>query len=134
MAAVSNVVWAWHTRTQRLQGSTLCGSGAFQTALPSHQAMPSSPQCASLSKRIYVLRQAATFRPVTASADHPQVGVFNEAALQRFDLVLSEAAKNGIKVIFPMVDGDNYLGGPQWYFDQARTAHIKCRNANLRIC
>ena len=49
------------------------------------------------------------------------MGVFNEAALQRFDLVLSEAAKNGIKVIFPLVNGNNFLGGPQWYFDQART-------------
>ena len=50
------------------------------------------------------------------------MGVFNEAALQRFDLVLSEAAKNGIKVIFPLVNGNNYLGGPQWYYDEARTA------------
>ena len=60
--------------------------------------------------------------------------MFNEAALQRFDLVLSEAAKNGIKVIFPMVDGDNYLGGPQWYFDQARTAVIKHSNVKTRRC
>ena len=89
---------------------------------------PSSPQCASQSKRTDIVNQAATFLLVTASTKQVQVGVFNEAALQRFDLVLSEAAKNDIKVIFPMVDGDNYLGGPQWYFDQARTAYNKAQN------
>lgn len=51
-----------------------------------------------------------------------QVGVFNEAALQRFDLILAEAARNGIYVIFPLVDGDAYLGGPQWYYEQATPA------------
>ena len=61
-----------------------------------------------------------------------QVGTYNEAALQRFDLVLSEAAKNGIKVIFPLVNGDNLLGGPQWYFDQARTACLKAAENELR--
>ena len=48
-----------------------------------------------------------------------QIGVFNELALQRFDLILAEAARNGIYVIFPMVDGDAYLGGPEWYYEQA---------------
>ena len=62
-----------------------------------------------------------------------QVGVYNEAALQRFDLVLSEAAKNGIKVIFPLVNGDNFLGGPQWYFDQACRACFRQAHLLLRI-
>ena len=51
-----------------------------------------------------------------------QIGVFNELALQRFDLILSEAARNGIYVIFPLVDGDAYLGGPEWYYEQASPA------------
>ncbi|KAK9839413.1 hypothetical protein WJX81_000612 [Elliptochloris bilobata] len=54
-----------------------------------------------------------------SDAIQPTVGVFNELALQRFDLVLAEAARNSIKVIFPLVDGD---GGPQWYFDQVLRA------------
>ena len=49
-----------------------------------------------------------------------QVGTFNEASLLRFDLVLSEAAKNGIKVIFPFVNYWPYMGGMQWYVDQVR--------------
>ncbi|KAK9839525.1 hypothetical protein WJX81_007392 [Elliptochloris bilobata] len=53
-----------------------------------------------------------------SDAVQPTVGVFNELALKRFDLVLSEAAKNGIKVIFSLVNGDAYLGGPQWYYNQ----------------
>ena len=65
-------------------------------------------------------------------AGQAQVGVYNKAALQRFDLVLSEAAKNGIKVIFPLVNGDNFLGGPQWYFDQARRACIRQAHLLLR--
>ena len=48
--------------------------------------------------------------------------MFNELALQRFDLILAEAARNGIYVIFPMVDGDAYLGGPEWYYEQATPA------------
>ena len=91
-------------------GPTVPPSDAIQpTVRPTVQA-----HTCSLANSLSIL--------VPGSADHAQVGVFNEAALQRFDLVLSEAAKNSIKVIFPLVDGDNYLGGPQWYFDQARTA------------
>ena len=92
--------------------------------------MPSSPQCVSKlwagSQPRHVERVSLVSCLSANSCEHParrpQVGVFNEAALQRFDLVLSEAAKNGIKVIFPLVDGDDFLGGPQWYYDQARTA------------
>ena len=49
-----------------------------------------------------------------------QVGTYDELSLQRFDLVLSEAGKNGIKVIFPFVNYWPDLGGMQWYVDQVR--------------
>lgn len=62
-----------------------------------------------------------------------QVGVFNEAALQRFDLILAEAARNGIYVIFPMVDGDAYLGGPEWYYEQATSALMLLASAVLYV-
>ncbi len=48
-----------------------------------------------------------------------QVGVFNETSLRRFDLVLAEAGKNNVKVIFPFVNFWADLGGMQWYVDQA---------------
>ena len=52
-----------------------------------------------------------------------QVGTYDELSLQRFDLVLSEAGKNGIKVIYPFVNYWPDLGGMQWYVDQVRCSH-----------
>jgi len=49
-----------------------------------------------------------------------QIGAYDELSLQRFDLVLAEAANNNIKVIFPFVNFWPDLGGMQWYVDQAR--------------
>ena len=47
----------------------------------------------------------------------PQVGTFDETALQRLDLVIAEAAKNGMRVIMPLVNYEPALGGMQWYVD-----------------
>jgi len=47
--------------------------------------------------------------------------VYNEASLQRLDLILAEAGKNGVRVIFPFVNYWPDLGGMQWYVDQVRT-------------
>ena len=69
-----------------------------------------------------LLMLAATGSPQPTAKCGTQIGVFNELALQRFDLILAEAARNGIYVIFPMVDGDAYLGGPEWYYEQATPA------------
>ena len=50
----------------------------------------------------------------------PQLGVFNELGFQRLDLIMSEAAKNDIHIIFPFVNYWPDLGGMQWYVDQVR--------------
>ena len=47
-----------------------------------------------------------------------QIGVYNEQSLERLDLVLSEAGKSGIRIIFPFVNFWPDLGGMQWYVDQ----------------
>ena len=49
-----------------------------------------------------------------------QVGVYDELSLQRMDLIISEAGKNGIYLILPMVNHWGDLGGMQWYVDQVR--------------
>ena len=49
-----------------------------------------------------------------------QIGVYNEQSLERLDLVLSEAGKSGIRIIFPFVNFWLDLGGMQWYVDQVR--------------
>ena len=49
-----------------------------------------------------------------------QLGVYNEESLQRLDLILAEAGKNGIRIIFPFVNYWDDLGGMQWYVDQVR--------------
>ena len=49
-----------------------------------------------------------------------QLGVYNEDSLQRLDLILAEAGKNGIRIIFPFVNFWDDLGGMQWYVDQVR--------------
>ena len=51
-----------------------------------------------------------------------QVGVYNERSLQRLDLILAEAGKNGVRVIFPFVNYWPDLGGMQWYVDQVHAA------------
>ena len=48
----------------------------------------------------------------------PSLGVFNELAFQRLDLVLAEATANNIHIIFPFVNFWSDLGGMQWYVDQ----------------
>ena len=72
---------------------------------------------------------AASGKPQLRAKCGAQIGVFNEAALQRFDLILAEAARNGIYVIFPMVNGDAYLGGPEWYYEQARSTFMLSASA-----
>ncbi len=47
----------------------------------------------------------------------PEVGTFDETALQRLDLVIAQAAKNGMRVIMPLVNYEPALGGMQWYVD-----------------
>ena len=47
-----------------------------------------------------------------------QVGVYNEKALQRLDLIVAEAGSNGVRVMFPFVNFRNDMGGMQWYVDQ----------------
>lgn len=49
-----------------------------------------------------------------------QIGVYNEQSLERLDLVLLEAGKSGIRIIFPFVNFWPDLGGMQWYVDQVR--------------
>lgn len=44
--------------------------------------------------------------------------MYDEAGLQRLDLILAEAAKNNIRVIFPLVNVWPDLGGMQWWVDQ----------------
>jgi endo-1,4-beta-mannosidase len=48
--------------------------------------------------------------------------VYDELSLQRLDLVLSEAAKNGVYIILPLVNYWSDLGGMQWYVDQVGKA------------
>jgi mannan endo-1,4-beta-mannosidase len=50
-----------------------------------------------------------------------QIGTYNEQSLQRLDLILSEASKNGIYLILPFVNYWSDLGGMQWYVDQVRS-------------
>lgn len=47
-----------------------------------------------------------------------QIGVYNEKALQRLDLIVAEAGSNGVRVMFPFVNFRNDMGGMQWYVDQ----------------
>ena len=49
-----------------------------------------------------------------------QLGLYSELALQRLDLILAEAGKNGIRIMFPFVNYWPDLGGMQWYVDQVR--------------
>ena len=50
----------------------------------------------------------------------PTLGVYNELAFQRLDLIMAEAAANNIHIIFPFVNYWPDLGGMQWYVDQVR--------------
>ena len=42
------------------------------------------------------------------------VGVFNEDALQRLDLVIQQAASSGIRLIIPFINFESQYGGYQW--------------------
>ena len=53
-----------------------------------------------------------------------QVGVYDELSFQRLDLILSEAGKNGVYVILPLVNQWPDLGGMQWYVDQVRRSSV----------
>ncbi len=48
------------------------------------------------------------------------MGVYDELSYQRLDLIVSEAGKNGIYLILPLVNHWGDLGGMQWYVDQVR--------------
>lgn len=48
----------------------------------------------------------------------PRVGVFQEAGLARLDLVLAKAAQHGVRLILPLSNWWDELGGCQWYVDQ----------------
>lgn len=52
--------------------------------------------------------------------------MYNELSLQRLDLILAEAGKNGVRIIFPFVNYWPDLGGMQWYVDQVRTQPCHC--------
>ena len=66
-------------------------------------------------------------QPLHWVAAAPQVGVFNEVGFQRLDLIMSEATKNNIHIIFPFVNYWPDLGGMQWYVDEV------CGRAPLNI-
>jgi len=48
----------------------------------------------------------------------PRVGVFAEAGLARLDLILAKAAQYGIRLILPLSNWWDEMGGCQWYVDQ----------------
>eukprot|EP00884_Botryococcus_braunii_P005619 jgi/Botrbrau1/15058/Bobra.118_2s0006.1 len=48
----------------------------------------------------------------------PQIGVFNETGLQRFDLILSMCNRYGIRAILAMANFEDWMGGMRWYVDQ----------------
>ena len=56
--------------------------------------------------------------PSTSNPIQPSLGVYNENALQRLDLVLYSAAKYGIRLILPFTNYEPFLGGIQWYAEQ----------------
>ena len=45
-------------------------------------------------------------------------GQYNEDGFKRIDLILSEAAKQGVKVIVTLSNFEPQFGGIQWYVDQ----------------
>jgi mannan endo-1,4-beta-mannosidase len=54
----------------------------------------------------------------TSNPIQPSLGVYNENALKRLDLVLFSAAKYGIRLILPFTNYEPFLGGIQWYAEQ----------------
>lgn len=56
---------------------------------------------------------------VMAHPIQPSLGTFNEDALRRLDLVLAEARGAGLRVIMPLVNFEEEMGGMQWYVDAA---------------
>lgn len=55
--------------------------------------------------------------PGQMSVSHPiqpQLGQYDETALQRLDLVLQAAGANGIRLILPLTNFEPFLGGMQW--------------------
>jgi hypothetical protein len=54
----------------------------------------------------------------TSNPIQPSLGVYNEDALKRLDLVLYSAAKYGIRLILPFTNFEPFLGGIQWYAEQ----------------
>ncbi|KAL4519672.1 hypothetical protein Ndes2437A_g07850 [Nannochloris sp. 'desiccata'] len=54
----------------------------------------------------------------TSNPIQPSLGVYNEDALKRLDLVLFSAAKYGIRLILPFTNYEPFLGGIQWYAEQ----------------
>lgn len=48
----------------------------------------------------------------------PRVGVFSDDGLSRLDLVVSAAARNGLRLILPLSNWWDEQGGCQWWVDQ----------------
>ncbi|MCO5574184.1 hypothetical protein L7F22_027966 [Adiantum nelumboides] len=51
-------------------------------------------------------------------------GAYDESSFQALDFVLSEASKNGIRLIFSLVDNYQNMGGKAQYVQWARTAGV----------
>lgn len=47
----------------------------------------------------------------------PTLGQFNEDALRRMDLILLEARAAGLRLIMPLTNFEDEMGGMQWYVD-----------------
>ena len=63
-----------------------------------------------------------------------QIGVYNEKALQRLDLIVAEAGSNGVRVMFPFVNFRNDMGGMQWYVDQVCHRALSASSHAAPIC
>lgn len=48
----------------------------------------------------------------------PRVGVFDEAGLARLDLIVTTAAKHGVRLVLALSNWWDELGGAQWYVDE----------------
>ena len=73
------------------------------------------------SKGVNVLRVFAHSDGCSSSVHtpiQPSLGVYNEAALARLDLVLVTANKYNIRLILPFTNFEPFLGGMLWYAQQ----------------
>ena len=91
-----------------------CNTWPAQTAVPSILSNSLTCMVAAHVKRHSTYPGGES----THSQGVVQIGVYNELSLQRLDLILAEAGKNGVRIIFPFVNYWSDLGGMQWYVDQ----------------